>query len=426
MFRANSSARYPLPISLALLMATSFAAACGDGSPTGPAREIEELPRALSLSEEMVIDAGNGFAFRFLDEVYGSAPESNLFISPLSASMALGMTANGASGNTFREMKSTLGFAGMARNQINEGYRDLIDLLRTLDNSVELGLGNSVWYREGFGVTGDFLQRTQDYFGAEVAELDFSDPGAPGIINAWVSGETEGKIQEIVEIPINPLTVMFLINAIYFKGSWTQRFDAAKTTSADFFSIDGTTGPVPLMEVQEDFLYGETETYQAVDLPYGGKAFSMTVVLPKPGHTMEDLVSSLTPLAWAQMLEELHGQFGTVHLPRFRMEWESLLNGTLQAMGMTDAFDPGLADFSGMSEQAQQLQLHISKVKQKTFVDVNEEGTEAAAVTSVEMSLTSIPTPFTFRADRPFLFVIREKFSEAILFAGIFVEPSEA
>ena len=407
-------------------MATAFVGACADGSPTGPAQEIEELPRALSLSEELVINAGNDFAFRFLDEVYGSAPESNLFLSPLSASMALGMTANGASGNTFQEMQSTLGFAGMTLNQINEGYRDLIDLLRTLDSSVELGIGNSIWYRDWFPVKGDFLQRTEDYFGAEVAELDFSDPGAPGIINAWVSEETEGKIQEIVDSPISPLTVMFLINAIYFKGSWTQRFDAAKTTSADFFSIDGTTGTVPLMEVEEDFLYGETETYQAVDLPYGGKAFSMTVVLPKPGHTVEDLVSSLTPSAWAQMVDGLHGTPGTVYLPRFRMEWESVLNGTLQAMGMTDAFDPSLADFSGMADLAQQFQLHISKVKQKAFVDVNEEGTEAAAVTSVEMSLTSVPMPFTLRADRPFLFVIREKFSETILFAGIFVEPAEA
>jgi len=425
MIRANCSARYSHPISLALVMATSFVAACGDGSPMGPAQEIEELPRALSLSEEMVIDAGNDFAFRFLDEVYRSAPESNLFLSPLSGSMALGMTANGASGNTFQEMQSTLGFAGMTLNQINEGYRDLIDLLRTLDTSVELGIGNSIWYRDEFPVKGDFLQRTQDYFGAEVVELDFSDPGAPEIINNWVRAETEGKIQEIVDSPISPLTVMFLINATYFKGSWTQRFDAAKTTTADFFSIDGTAGTVPLMEVEKDFLYGETDSYQAVDLPYGGKAFSMTVVLPKPGHAMTDLVSSLTPFAWAQIVDGLHNRPGTVHLPRFRMEWESLLKGTLQAMGMTDAFDPGLADFSGMSELAQQFQLHISKVKQKTFVDVNEDGTEAAAATSVEMSLTSVPMPFTLRADRPFLFVIREKFSETILFAGIFVEPSE-
>jgi serpin B len=163
-----------------------------------------------------------------------------------------------------------------------------------------------------------------------------------------------------------------------------------------------------------------------VDLPYGGKAFSMTVVLPKEGHAVGDLVSSLSPAAWAQIVAGLHGRPGTVHLPRFRMEWEAVLNETLQAMGMVDAFDPSYADFSGMSDLAQQMQLHISEVKQKTYVDVNEEGTEAAGVTSVKMDVSAAPPPFTFRADRPFLFVIRERFSETILFAGVLVEPPEA
>ena len=421
MSRVTVRVLFPL-ITLASLLAW----ACGDGSPTGPVDEITGLPRALSLNEELLVSAGNDFAFRFLDEVYQAAPDSNLFLAPLSASMALGMTLNGAAGTTFDEMRSTLGFGSMSMNQINEGYRDLIDLLRALDGSVELGIGNSIWYREGFPVRADFLERTRDYFDAEVAELDFGDPGAAGIINSWVSGETQGKIQEIVQSPIDALTVMFLINAVYFKGSWTQRFDASKTATAPFYSRDGTTGTVSLMQVEEDLLYGETESYQAVDLPYGGKAFSMTVILPKEGHAVGDLVSSLSPAAWAQIVAGLYGQPGTVHLPRFRMEWGTVLNETLRAMGMVEAFDPSNADFSGMSDLARQMQLHISKVRQKTYVDVNEEGTEAAGVTSVEMRFTSVPTPFTLRADHPFLFVIREKFSETILFAGVFVEPPEA
>ena len=409
-----------------ITLAPLLAWACGDGSPLGPADEITGLPRALSPNEELLVSAGNDFAFRFLDEVYQAAPDSNLFLAPLSASMALGMTLNGAAGTTFDEMRSTLGFGSMSMNQINEGYRDLIDLLLALDSSVELGIGNSIWYREGFPVRADFLERTRDYFDAEVAELDFGDPGAAGIINSWVSGETQGKIQEIVQSPIDALTVMFLINAVYFKGSWTQRFDASKTATAPFYSRDGTTGTVSLMQVEEDLLYGETESYQAVDLPYGGKAFSMTVILPKEGHAVGDLVSSLSPAAWAQIVAGLHGRPGTVHLPRFRMEWGTVLNETLRAMGMVDAFDPSNADFSGMSDLARQMQLHISKVRQKTYVDVNEEGTEAAGVTSVEMAFKSVPTPFTLRADHPFLFVIRERFSETILFAGVLVEPPEA
>jgi serpin B len=340
--------------------------------------------------------------------------------------MALGMTTNGAAGNTLQEMQTALGFQGMSLDQINEGYRDLVDLLRTLDSAVELGMGNSIWYREEFPVKADFLQRTRDHFDAEVAELDFSDPGATGVINGWVSEATEGKIDEIVASPINPLTVMFLINAIYFKGSWTERFDAAKTATAPFHSIDGSLGTIPLMELESDFRYAETGTYQALDLPYGGKAFSMTVLLPKPGHSVEGLVSTLSPQVWTQIVGGLQTHPGTVQLPRFRMEWEGVLNGTLQAMGMTDAFNPALADFSGMSEVARQLGLHISRVKQKTYVDVNEEGTEAAGATSVEMTLTSVPASFIFRADRPFLFVIRERFSKTILFAGVLVEPPEA
>jgi serine protease inhibitor len=407
-----------------ITLASLLAWACGDGSPLGPADEITGLPRALSLNEELLVSAGNDFSFRFLDEVYQAAPDSNLFLAPLSASMALGMTLNGAAGTTFDEMRSTLGFGSMSLDQINEGYRDLIDLLLTLDSSVEMGIGNSIWYREGFPVREDFVQRTQSYFDAEVRALDFADPGAANIINGWVKGETMGKIEEIVEDPINRETVMFLINAIYFKGSWTHRFPKEKTKAATFTSEDGATAQVPLMELEDKLLYAETQTYQAVDLPYGGKAFSMTLLLPRSNVPMQELVGSLNSAVWSQIVESLTPKEGTVHLPRFRMEWGRELNDDLKAMGMKVPFIPGQADFGGLSDDAQGL--FISKVKQKTFVNVDEKGTEAAGVTSVEIGRTSIPDHFLFQADRPFLFVIRERFSETILFAGVLVESPEA
>jgi serine protease inhibitor len=399
---------------------------CGDGSPMGPVEEIPGLPRALSMNEELLIEAGNDFAFRLLDQAYGEAPDSNLFLAPLSASMALGMTMNGAAGETFDEMRATLGFGSLALDQINEGYRDLIELLLNLDHSVEVGIGNSIWYRQGYPVRTDFVTRTQDYFGAEVSGLNFSDPGAANIINSWVKGQTMGKIEEIVEAPIDPYTVMFLINAIYFKGSWTHRFEKGKTTQATFTGQSGATGQVPLMELNDTLLYAENQTYEVVDLPYGGRAFSMTVILPRLGTPVGELIESLTPSAWAQIIGSLKPEEGTVYLPRFRLEWEKVLNETLQAMGMNLPFIPGMADFTGISDMAQQIGLYISKVKQKTYVDVNEEGTEAAGVTSVEIKELSIPDRFFFRADRPFLFVIRERFSETILFAGVLVEPPEA
>jgi serpin B len=270
------------------------------------------------------------------------------------------------------------------------------------------------------------VARTQDYFGAEVSALNFADPGAANIINSWVKGQTMGKIEEIVENPIDPYTVMFLINAIYFKGSWTHRFEKGKTTQATFTGESGATGQVPLMELNDTLLYAENQAYEVVDLPYGGRAFSMTVILPRPGTPVGEIVEFLTPSAWAQIIGSLEPKEGTVYLPRFRLEWEKLLNETLQAMGMKLPFMAGMADFTGISDMAQQIGLYISKVKQKTYVDVNEEGTEAAGVTSVEIKELSIPDRFFFRADRPFLFVIRERYSETILFAGVLVEPPEA
>jgi serpin B len=277
----------------AILFVTSpFATGCGDGSPTGPGGEIAGLPRPLSIAEEMLVEAGNDFAFRFLEQVWEEAPDSNLFIAPLSASMALGMTMNGAAGNTFDQMRATLGFDSMPLEDINQGFRDLIDLLRELDSRVELGIGNSIWYREGFPVRQDFVDRTEASFDAVVQAMDFAAPGAATTINNWVEEQTKGKIKEIVDDPIDATTVMFLINAIYFKGDWTHRFDKGKTARAPFYGVRRSGAEIPLMELDDTLLYAEREGYQVVDLPYGGKAFSMTVLLPGEGRSMKDILSS--------------------------------------------------------------------------------------------------------------------------------------
>ena len=421
--RNPSTARRPLLPLLALPFLALSVFACGDGSPTEPESGIDGLPRSLSVSEKLLVGAGNDFAFRFLDRLYDTAPDSNLFAAPLSASMALGMTLNGAEGNTLDEMRSTLGYRDLTLDQINQGYRDLTELLVGLDPEVELAIGNSIWYREGFPVRSDFLDRTRSFFGAEVQDLDFSDPGAAGVINGWVKDQTNGKIKEIVESPIDWATVMFLINAVYFKGSWTHRFPAEKTADAAFTAWDGSRGTLPLMQLADTLLYTQNDVYQAVDLPYGGRAYSMTVLLPREGHTVRDVITSLDAESWARMVGSMHAREGTVFLPRFKVEWEKVLNGTLKAMGMVDAFAPGVADFTGISNVAKTAGLFISKVKQKTYVDVNEEGTEASGVTSVEIRLTAASDHFTFRADRPFVFFIRERFSETILFAGVLLTP---
>ena len=388
---------------------------------------ITSNPINLSAASEKVVSASNDFGIDIFRLLLNDEPaDKNIFISPVSISLALAMTYNGANNATEDSMAYALRMQDLTPEEINTAYKELIAGLTTADENVIMDIANSIWYRQGYPVRPDFVARTQDYFGAEVSALNFADPGAANIINSWVKGQTMGKIEEIVENPIDPYTVMFLINAIYFKGSWTHRFEKGKTTQATFTGESGATGQVPLMELNDTLLYAENQAYEVVDLPYGGRAFSMTVILPRPGTPVGEIVEFLTPSAWAQIIGSLEPKEGTVYLPRFRLEWEKLLNETLQAMGMKLPFMAGMADFTGISDMAQQIGLYISKVKQKTYVDVNEEGTEAAGVTSVEIKELSIPDRFFFRADRPFLFVIRERYSETILFAGVLVEPPEA
>jgi serine protease inhibitor len=405
---------WSLVVAIATLLLVS---GCGDGTTEpGGVEPITKLPRELSAAEQEVIQANNIFAFDLLAELNEEDPSSNLFISPLSASMALGMTLNGAVGTTFEAMRSTLGFGELDQTAINESYRDLIALLLNLDPSVSFGLGNSIWYRQGFPVEAAFLAATHDYFDAEVAALDFSDPASADVINDWVAEKTNDKIDEIVQAPIDPLIVMFLINAIYFNGTWTYEFDPAATEMAPFHRKDGSTGQVMMMVQEADLFYRGTELYQAVDLPYGGGAFAMTIVLPQQGVDLDMLVAELDAESWANMIADLEETGLRLFLPRFKLEYEKVLNAALKALGMEVAFDDRAADFSGIAPDAE---LYISQVKQKSFVEVDEEGTEAAAATVVVVTVESANSgPPELRVDRPFLFAIRERLSGTLLFVG--------
>ena len=392
-------------------------AGCGE-SFTGPSDgvdEITELPRALSPAEVEVIAASNRFAFGLLAQA--NRPGDNLFLSPLSASMALGMTMNGAAEETLNQMRDALGFGSLAEEEINASYKSLLELLVGLDPSVETAIGNSVWTRQGFPVHADFLDAVREAFAAEVAELDFADPSAPARINEWVSAATRGRIEDIVPEVIPSAVVMYLINAIYFKGSWTLQFDPSVTVAAPFHLDDGSTRTVPLMSLDTDLPYQENDRFQAVDLPYGGRAFSMTLLLPHHGVSVDDLAASLDAAEWGDIAAGFRDTNVLVSLPRFRMAYERMLNDDLHALGMVDAFSPA-ADFSRLSPAG----VWISEVRQKSWVDVNEEGTEAAAATVVTVVESA---GLEFRADRPFLFFIRERLSGTILFAGKLASPPE-
>jgi serine protease inhibitor len=388
----------------------------GPGSRDGPPPAITELPRALTSAEVQAIQASNEFGFDLLRRVVDEDRRASVFLSPFSASMALGMTLNGAEGHTFDEMRETLRFGALSEEEINESYRDLLELLSDLDPNVELAVGNAVWHRQELTIRESFRDRVESHFNARVQGLDFSSPSAAPTINEWVSDATRGRIEEIVDDPIDANIVAFLMNAVYFNAGWTEVFDPDLTQEAPFHLPDGTTEPVDLMMRDDTIPLHQTSRYFAVDLPYAGQAYSMTVVVPRGETTVHELVEEMDAAAWAQLTEA----FGTARIqlwvPRFELEWEGVLNNALQAMGMAGAFEPG-ADFTRMFEAAAPW---IDEVKQKSFVRVDEEGTEAAAVTSVAM-VTSMPP--TVRADRPFLFAIRERLSGTILFMGVIVEP---
>jgi serpin B len=395
-----------------------FAAACTGGPVTEP---LTELPRPLTDAEAALIAADNQFAFTLLNRIAETEPAPNLFISPLSVGMALGMAYNGAAGGTQQAMAATLGLEGLSLDDVNAGYRSVIDLLRGLDPTVEFTIANSIWHRLEITLAPAFLERTATYFDATVQALDFASPAAAQTINTWVSDQTNGRIEEIVTPPIPEETIAYLVNAIYFKGSWTYQFDPDRTSDGPFLRPDGSTRSVPLMRTEEpiplflaydgDIMIGE--------LPYGGGAYRMTVVVPQDPGDLDELVAGLTQDRWNGWIASLDSMELDVVLPRFTMEYERDLATDLAALGMEVAFcDNPAADFTAMYPDGGAC---ISAVKHKTFVLVNEEGTEAAAVTSVEVGVTSLPPMLI--VDRPFLFAIREALSGTILFMGKITDP---
>jgi serpin B len=399
--------------------------ACGPEGPVTAPAPITALPRALTSAEQDLIAIDNRFALTLLGQVTaGQAPAENLFLSPLSVAMALAMTYNGAAGPTEEAMRATLGLEGMTVAEANEAYRGLIALLRGLDPRVQFTLANSIWYRQGFAVEQPFLDATQTFYDARVAPLDFASPTAAQTINGWVSTQTQGRITEIVEPVLPDAAMMYLINAIYFKGDWTQQFDRRHTAPRPFRLADGSTVSVPTMTHghEADVRVYRDGAVEVLDLPYGGRAFSMTIVMPAEPAGIDALVAGLTLEQWDGWIAGLDSAASVVYLPKFVLSSDLLLNATLGALGMGIAFDcdpPEMADFTRMHVPQE---VCITRVKHKSFVDVNEEGTEAAAVTAVEVGVTSAPMPIV--VDRPFVFAIREALSGTILFVGVMRNPA--
>lgn len=373
---------------------------------------------ALADGEDKIASAHNAFGFNCAKALVKEEKGKNVFISPTSIALALSMVYNGANGQTQKAMQQTLQLQGMDIAAINSAAKELMENLRNPDPQVQIAIANSVWARKGADFKKSFLDVVTQSYGAQSETLDFSDPSAAGIINAWVSQNTGSKIKKIVDPPIPPGMLMYLINAIYFKGSWTNEFDKNLTRERDFTTGEGSVKKHPLMRLQAKLPYYETAHFQSVELPYGkNKRLSMYVFLPK---NLGDFVQALENGAWLQWVYEYRPTQGTILLPRFKIEYEKELKSALTDLGMGAAFEDS-ADFSGMGKN-----LKISQVKHKTYVDVNEEGTEAAAVTSVAMEATSAaiaPKEFYMEVNRPFFFAIVDNSTKEALFLGVVQNP---
>ncbi|MDB4914474.1 MAG: hypothetical protein JWM95_2118 [Gemmatimonadetes bacterium] len=390
-----------------------LAACAGTTDPGGSTQSptLDALPRALTAAEQSLVTSTNDFSFALFRTLSAANKDSNVFTSPLSASMALGMTMNGAANATYRQMKSTLAFGTTPDADVNASYKSMMALLRGLDPSVDFRIANSIWYRNSFAVSQSFLDVSKNTFDAQVSALDFANSSSVGTINDWVSAATVGKIPTIID-KIARDQVMFLINAIYFKGSWRDKFDVAQTRDAPFHGVAGDQ-TAKMMHRHGMLSFYFSNDFYAADLPYGNKAFAMTVIVPRDNVSIETVAASLQSGTWATMVNGFHDFTTDVYIPKLKLEWERTLNTDLQSLGMADAFNPLAADFTRMSAPGG---LFIDKVKQKTYVDINEEGTEAAAVTSVGITVTSLPPQL--RADKPFIFAIRDRLSGTILFMG--------
>ncbi|MBD2449610.1 serpin family protein [Nostoc sp. FACHB-152] len=386
-----------------------------------PQPELPLQKKTVKLDTKLV-NANNKFGFKLFSEILKEdSSKKNIFISPSSLAIALAMTYNGASGSTQKAMAQTLELQGLSLADINSNNAALKNLLENPDANVQLNIANSLWVKQGFRLRPDFLQRNQQFYKAKVANLDFQDSSALSTINNWVNDNTNGKINKIVDT-IDPNQVLFLINAIYFKGQWTDKFDKNQTAEYPFYSASGQQKKHPMMSQTGEYQYYENEQFQAVSLPYGknGKV-SFYIFLPKQNSNLKTFYQNLNAENWEKWLAKFQNRDGFIRLPRFKTDYEVTLNDALKALGMQVAFS-NQANFSGIGEN-----LAISNVKHKTFVEVNEEGTEAAAATSVGITLTSavinpLP-PFRMVVNRPFFCAIRDNQTGSILFMGSILQP---
>lgn len=374
-----------------------------------------------------LVSASNQFGFDLFQQLQQPAEQENIFISPSSVAIALAMTRNGTSGETLAEMNNSLGLNQLDPEIINTSYAKLISSLQMADANVQLAIANSLWVNQNISLKKQFTSKAKNFYQAEVTNLDFSTPATKDTINNWVADNTADRIPQIVD-SVSPEDAMYLINAIYFKGSWQNKFDLNATTKQSFY-LDGSsenselTKEVAMMSQNGDYRYFDHEQFQAIRLPYGEQGeLGMYIFLPQENSSLKQFNQSLNLDNWREWLSQMRSQRGSITMPKFKLEFETELKGVLATLGMKQVFNPTQANFSRMSDNA----VAIDTVKHKAVIEVNEEGTEAAGVTSIGVRITSATPeepPFKMNLNRPFFFAIRDDVTETILFMGNVNEP---
>jgi serpin B len=383
--------------------------------------------KIIQLDEKsaQLIESDNVFGLEIFREIREESNKENIMISPLSISVALAMAYNGAGGDTKTEMENALKLNGLTPEQINNSYKMLIAALQSLDEDVVFELANAIFYANGFEVKSPFLSTNQDFYDAKVESLDFSSPASLVHINNWVAEKTHDKIVKIVE-SLSPNDRMVLLNAIYFNGIWSVKFDEDGTKLHNFKKKGGANIEVPMMNKEDKLDYTTNSLFSAIKLPYGTGQYNMVVLLPGSDKNSADIIDDLSADNWNEWMKSFETEeHVVVTMPRFKFAFELQLNSVLKKMGMLKAFVSSQSDFTKITDDKK---LYISSVVHKSFIDVNENGTEAAAVTSVTFSTTSIGPgdqiqKIYFTADKPFVFAITEKDTDAILFIGEMQNP---
>lgn len=370
-----------------------------------------------------IIAADNQFGFEIFQKVNASPGEpKNTMISPMSISLALAMVYNGTDGNTKKQMEDMLHKSNLSPEDINQSYKDLVAALSSHDPKVELAISNAIFYRNSFNVKNNFITTNQNYYQAEVSGLDFTKTTETlNKVNDWVKTNTKGKIDKIIE-KVSDDDIMYLLNAIYFNGEWKYRFDTKETADLPFTKEDKTTIQVPTMTLEKPFNFYSHNDFQMLEMPYGSGKYSMLIFLPETGKKTGDVISILDSENLNSWISKLSEQKKKVFLPKFEFKFDDSLVDELTALGMTDAFNDAKANLSGISDAAK---LVISEVMHKSYIKVDERGTEAAAVTGITVGVTSVGPDTSFRVDHPFVFAIREKDTKAILFIGKVMNPKQ-